>query len=218
MIFIEHFWHVVAHRQLLDLYKKHKPRGSFFQLTGEAILREFLLLTAHMIHEAEEIVKNYPVGEEAKATLEELKAVYAKGDTYDRTATNFPDCGIKIYRDKVLGHPLNNIKAILGKGLYEIHLKWETIDHTFALLRQFCTDVESEYSDEWKTETAKDEIIGLDAGFLEILYALLAAEELKELKLAVVKRGRPRIRLDWQADRFVLEDDDEGKSGSTNGH
>ena len=215
MIFIDHFWRVVAHRQLLDLYKEHKPVGSFFQLTGEAILREFLMLTAHMIHEADEIVKNYSVGERATATLDELKLVYAKGETDDRKATEFPDCGIKIYRDKVLGHPLNNIKAILGKDGYEIHLKWETVDQTFALLKRFCDDVERHYVGEWDMETAKDEIIGIDSDFLEVIYALRSAKELNDLKLEVAKRGRPRIRLDWRADQFVLDEDDDGKPGNT---
>lgn len=208
MIFIDHFWRVVAHRQLLDLYKKHQPHGSFFQITGEAILREYLLLIAHMIREAEEIVKNFSVGEHAKATLEELKAIYEKGETDDRKAVNFPNCGLKVYRDKVLGHPLNNIKAILGKDRYKIELKWDTVDRTFGLLKKFCNDIEEHYAHEWNMETAKDEIIGLDADFLEVIYALEAAKELQDLKLAVVKKGRPRIRFDWQTERFIFEDEE----------
>jgi hypothetical protein len=206
MIFIDHLWSVIAYWQLANLYRNEKLTGSFFQLTAIAIRNELLMRIAHTVHICEDIAKNYDVGEEATATLEEAKALFDKGNTDDRSALAFDDCGVKVYRDKIIGHPLNVIKAVLGKEEYKINLKWETVAETLEKLKLFASQVEDHYSESWEFSTYKEEVNGIDADFNEVIHSLKEAADYDKLKLEVTKRGRPRIMWDWQTGKFVFEE------------
>lgn len=206
MTFIDHLWSVVAYGQLINLYQKTPLPGSFFHLTALAVRNELLMRIAHTVHLCEVIADKHDVGPAASATLNEIKVLYERGYTDNKSALTFDDCGVKVFRDKVLGHPLNTIKTTLGKDEYQISLKWETVEETLSKLKLFATQVEMHYLDDWDFSTAKDEVIGVDDDFNHVISSLREAEDYDNLKFEISKRGSPRISWDWQKRAFVFED------------
>ena len=142
--------------------------------------------------------------------LEALKSIYNKGNAKDRSALDLKDCGVAAFRDKVLAHPVNKIKAILDKEEYAVSLNWETIQETIDKITGFCSVVETHNWPDWKTEHFLGET-GEGAGALkDIVGEVHDAAQYRRLRIEVSKRALtkpPRIVYDWNAKQFVLLDE-----------
>ncbi len=207
MAFIHDFWGTLSYWKLIKLYQANELSGSFFMLSALATRNELLMRIAHTVHLCEEIAKEYDVGADAEKALQEIRKLYAQGDTPNRSALNFEDCGVKPYRDKILAHPLDTLKEILGKGRYEISLKWETVEKTLDKIREFANEVEAHYTEigKWDFETHKD-VGGIEIGFDSLMIAMKDAAKYDRLKLAVRLKGRSVVVYDRQADEIVVEE------------
>jgi hypothetical protein len=209
MIFIEHYWGTMSYWELIKLFREQALPGAFFSLSALAIRNEFLMRIDHAVHLGEVIAGEYDVGEDAKRTLGEMKALYQKGDTKDRASLDFKDCGIKPFRDKVLAHPLCKIKSVLGKGEYQIALRWETVEWTLGLIRHFADQVEGHHRGlgTWDFSTHKGEMADVQTSFRAVLRAQEDAAKFDALKLAVsLKGGRAAVVRNLQTDEVSVED------------
>jgi len=121
-----------------------------------AVRNELLMQIAKSVKLCEEVAKVCVVGADAAVTLEEIKALAAKGDTRDRSVLEYPDCGVMPFRDKVLAHPLSQIKALHGKEPYRIDLQWATVEATLAKIQRFADQVEKHNAPRWELSTYKE--------------------------------------------------------------
>jgi hypothetical protein len=209
MKFINGIWTLVAYWRWLQHFREASdqfPRTLYFTLTVQAVRNELLMSVAHTVHLCDEIAKNHDIGSAAAASVKEIQTLYAKGDTPDRSTLIFDDCGVKPFRDKVLAHPLNDIKATLGKPEYQISLKWETVEETIAKINRFCDEVEAHNRADWDMSTYRGGDIGMDVGFSHLIRAFKALEKFENLKLEIGKKGNPRVHLDWNLDEVVIDD------------
>jgi hypothetical protein len=191
MKFIHSYWAMISYWEIIKLYRKHALPGAFFNLTMLACRNELLMRIAHTVHLCRQIAKEYDVGPDARTTLAEIEALFERGDTPDRSALNFDDCGVKPFRDKVLAHPLNQTKAVLGKQGYQISLKWATVEETLSKIKEFANEVEGHNlgSGKWHSATLKDEVIGLEPAFMDVKLALEAAAKFDRLRRAILIKG-----------------------------
>jgi hypothetical protein len=206
MAFIEHLWATIGYWQLVNYFRETNLSGSFFIFTRIAVRDKLLMLIAHSVHLCEEIAKEFDVGSHARETLEEIKVLYEKGDTRDRSVLTFEDCGVKAYRDKLLAHPLDHIKELLGKDQYQISLKWETIEQTLEKIKEFCDEVEVHHSGSWAMSTYKVEVPDVEVGIQAIRVAIERADKYETLQRKVALKGKATVFFDWQKDELVLED------------
>jgi hypothetical protein len=149
MKFINHLWLTTSYWQLAKACRATNPSGWFFELASFAFRNELLWGIDHGVHICREIAKNCDVGDAARKTLEEINDLHQKGETRDRNALVFEDCGVKVYRDKVLGHPADHIKELLGKDNYEFSLKWATVEETLNKIKRFADEVEQHNLGKW---------------------------------------------------------------------
>ena len=206
MTFINHLWLTIGYRQLVKAYVENQLGGIFFDLTGMAIRNELLMRIAHTVHLCEQIAEKFDVGNEARKTLTEILDLYKKGDSRDnRSVLKFEDCGVKPFRDKVLAHPLDHIKELLGKPQYQISLKWDTVDHTLHKIKEFCDQVERHNTSSWDMVSYKDEVAAVDFAFQKIMWSLTEAAKHNKLKHDIGIRGK-KVYWDCQKDEIVIEE------------
>jgi len=163
---------------------------------------------ARIVHLCREIAKNHDIGGAAQAVLKDIESLYANAKEDmpdDRTSLNFEDCGVKPYRDKLLAHPLNEIKAALGKPKYQISVKWKTVEDTIAKINEFCDEVEAHYQQEWNVSTYRGEHVGEDLGCSYLVRLADESEKWDRLKIKIAKKGNPRVHWDLNADKLVIE-------------
>ena len=211
MTFIHQFWGALSYWELMKMYRKYELHGAFFSLSALASRNELLMRIAHVVHLCKEVAKAYDIGNEATTTLAEIKKLYEKGDTPDRSVLQFEDCGVKPFRDKVLAHPLNPTKALLGKSECQILLKWDTVEQTLAKIREFADQVEEHNlrAGQWDFSTYKDAVDGVDVAFSAVMIALEDAAKYDRLQLAIkLKGGKATVSCDWRSgnDDIVVED------------
>jgi hypothetical protein len=205
MIFIGHLWGTVYY---WELYRTHELPGAFFSLTALAARNELLMRIAHAVHLCQEVAKEQDVGDEAKAALDEMLTLFERGDTLDRSVLTFEDCGVKPYRDKVLAHPLNNIKRLLGKDTYQISLKWATVEQTMNKIKQFADHVEQHNSSSGKSSwsTYKEDTGEMQRAFRAVTRALEDAAEYDLLKRQLIQKGgKATITLDRENHKIRLD-------------
>ncbi len=206
MVFINQYWGTLVYWQLIQLYRQHKPKGPFFGLTALACRDKLLLGLAHCVDLSREIARYYDVGPEAKKTVEEIVRLYQKGESSNRSEVQFEDCGIKVFRDKILAHPLDHIKEALGKPEYAISLQWQTVEDTLSKLRQFADQVEAHHSRHWNMLTVKEDVGGIDIAFTAVMVALEYAEKFRDLqRILIDKGGRASVHGDVANDQIVVE-------------
>jgi hypothetical protein len=207
MKLINHVWSTIIYRELARQYLADQPADPFFLLTWYAVRDKLLMGIAHAVMLCEQIAKQIDVGPEGKKALAELIDLYAKGNLADRSATDFDDCGVLVFRDKVIAHPLNKIKEIHDKDQYKISVKWETVDATIGKIREFCQNVEQHNVEEWNTSSYLEGTgEGADA-LKHVLFQMEEARKYHKLKFEVTKAGKPRIWYDWNSKRFVVENE-----------
>ncbi len=207
MVFINQFWWTLTHWQMIQLYKSKKLDGAFFALTGLAIQDKLLMEMVHTIHLCDEIAKNFDVGREAEQCLGEIKELFDKGESGDRGQASFQDCGIKPYRDKVLAHPIDHVREILGKGPIQISLKWETVEETFRKIKEFCNAVEQHHAGGWDFSTYKDEVSGADIGLEVVLNLMEDGKKYDELRRQIIVRERVMVGLDSRTLDLVIREE-----------
>jgi hypothetical protein len=205
MKLINHFWSTIAYWELAKQYIKDQPSGSFFYLTWFAVKDKMLMNIAHDVHLCEQMATQIDIGLDGKKALAELQELYKKGDLDDRSALDFEDCGMKVFRDKVTAHPANQIKEILGKEPYKISVKWETIEATIGKIREFCQAVERQNLDDWNSSSYLEGTgDGADA-LKSVMRSMGDAKQYDDLKVKVAKAGKPRVWYDWNGRAFVIE-------------
>jgi hypothetical protein len=206
-IFVNHYCCVISFWEIIKAYRTKKLRGAFFSFLGLAARNELLMRIAHSVKLCEEIVKEYDVGDDAKFTLGEIKSLFEKGDTPDRSALKFENCGIKPFRDKILAHPLNQTKAVLGKPEYEISLQWETVEATLSKIKVFADQVEEHYrqAGRWNVATYKDGIAEVEDDFRAVMAAMEDGEKYNKLRREVMLKGKATVSMDWKKREIVIE-------------
>lgn len=205
MRLIEHVWLTIFYRELSKQYLTDQPTDYFFVLTWHAVKDKMLMGVAHAVTLSEQIATQIDIGPEATKALEELKDIYKKGDLKDRTALDFDDCGVMVFRDKVIAHPLNKIKEIHGKDPYKVSVKWETVDATIGKLMTFCEAVERYNVEDWNSSSYLEGTgEGADA-LKRMLFYMEEARKYDELKFKITKLGKPRVWYDWNSKDFVVE-------------
>jgi hypothetical protein len=204
MKFINHLWLTMSYWQLTKACKENNPPGLFFELASHAFRNELLMQIDHSVHLCRQIAANYDVGSAAEKTLKEINDLHQQGETSDRAALVFEDCGVKPFRDKVLAHPLGHIKELLGKGKYELSLKWATVEQTLNKIKQFADEVEQHNLAKWDLTSYKERVDAVDFGFQQIMLALKNAAKYDQLKLAVSGKVE-RVYRDWEKDEIVIE-------------
>ena len=205
MTFINHLWVTIGYWHLLNAYKQNALQEVFFDLTGLAVRNEFLMRIAHTVHLCQEIDKEFDVGPDAQNTLKEVVQLYEKGDSLDRRVMTFKDCGIKPFQDKVLAHPLDHIKELLGKPPYHISVKWETMEETLEKIKQFCDLVERHHAGSWDLTSYKDEVRAVDVAFQKVMWGLKEGAKYEMLKQEVGLRGE-KVHWDPQKDEIVIDE------------
>jgi hypothetical protein len=207
MTFINYYWSIVSFWEIIKAYRTKELQGPFFSFSALATRNELLMRIAHAVKLCEEIAKEYDVGVEAHQTLGEIKALFAKGDTPDHSVLKFEDCGIKPFRDKILAHPLNQTKAVLGKPKYEISLKWDTVEKTLERIKVFAGQVEEHYrqTGHLTCSTYKDEIGDMETAFRAVTIAMEDAEKYDKLKREIASKGKATVILDWNTREIVVE-------------
>src|SRR5262245_47140228 len=206
--FIDHLWLMVAFWSLMKGYKRSESKqlkGGYFYLSMIATRDQFFMTIAHTFHLCAEIVKQYDVGDDAKARFAELQEIFTQRDTQDRSVLTFDDCGIKAFRDKVLAHPSDHIKALHGKEPLKISLKWETVEKTVKQINEFADCVEMHYG--W-TQTHKEGILGLDDDFLGVVFAMRDSEKYDVLmRNIMLKGGKASVAVDWMQHELAIVDE-----------
>jgi hypothetical protein len=204
---VDHLCVTLVDLQLVQLYRKKAPRDHFFEYTYRALLNDLLMRIAHTVHICQEVASEFHIGQNAKSTLDEIIALFSKGNSKDRSALIFDDCGIGPFREKCLGHPLNPIKRLLGKQEYVISLKWETVESTFEKIKQFCDEVEAHYASQWKLSTWKQEVGGVEDCFERIVIGLGLGDKYDSLMRVVMCKGICKVSWDWQKREIIVMED-----------
>jgi len=207
MKLIHHVWSTIFYWELVQQYMKDRPTDNFFHLTWYAIKDKLLLAIANTVPLCEQIITQIDIGPDAEKAFAELKELYKKGDLGDRSTLDFEDCGVKVLRDKVIAHPLSQIKEILGKDPYKISMKWDTVEATIDKIREFCAAVERHNAKDWQSSSYLQSTgDGADA-LKYILRSMEDAKKYHKLKLEIAKKGKPRVWYNWTSKDFVIEDD-----------
>ncbi len=201
---INHLWGTLVDWQLVQSYRKKAPRDYFFQYTYRALLNDLLMRIAHTVHICQELANEFHVGQKAKSTLYEIIALFTKGNSKDRSALIFDDCGVGPFRDKCLGHPLNPIKRLLGKQEYVISLRWETVERTFEKIKQFFDEVEEHYVGHWNLTTWKQEVSGVEDCFERVIIGLGLGDKYERLMRVVMCKGTCKVSWDWQKREIIV--------------
>jgi hypothetical protein len=208
MKLINHVWATVFYRELARQYLADQPLEPFFLLMWYAVKDKLLMGIAHAVTLCVQIAKQIDIGPEGKKALAELKELYAKGDLEDRLASDFDDCGVKVFRDKVIAHPANKVKEIQGKDPYKVSVKWETVDATIEKIREFCQAVERHNADHWKNTSSYLGETGDGASALKLILSQMEeARKYHKLRSEVAQAGRPRIWYDWNSKEFIVENE-----------
>jgi hypothetical protein len=162
---------------------------------------------SRIVQLCKEIGKNYDIGSAAQAALKDIESLYAKGEIPDdRMALVFEDCGVKVFRDKQLAHPLNEIKATLGKPNYQISMKWTTVEETIGKINKFCDEVEAHHRNDWGLTTYRGEHVGDDSGCSYVVRLIEKAGKWEHLKAQIAEKGSLMVHWDWNAGVLVIED------------
>jgi hypothetical protein len=201
---VNHLWGTLVDWQLVRLYRQKAPRDRFFEWTYRALLNNLLMRIAHTVHICQEVAKEFHVGQNAKSTLDEIIALFTKGDSRDRSARIFDDCGVGPFRDKCLGHPLNPVKRLLGKEEYVISLRWETVERTFEKIKQFFDEVEEHYAEDWNLSTWKQEVSGVEDCFARVITGLGLGDKYESLMRVVMRKGACKVSWDWQKREIIV--------------
>ncbi|MEI7688000.1 MAG: hypothetical protein WCL32_23580 [Planctomycetota bacterium] len=211
MKFIDELWGMQSYWELILEYRKNPTmQGAFFSLSALATRNELLMRIAHVVHLCEEISKNFEIGTDATESLDEIRSLYTKGDSRNSAHLKFVDCGVKPFRDKVLAHPLNKIKTILGKDEIEISLPWQTIEQTIAKIKEFANWVEvfNNQAKRWSLSTYKDKIGDIDHAFRRVVIAFEDSKKFRQLEHKVALRGgKATVRFNWQTREMTILDD-----------
>ncbi len=206
MEFVQSYWRARAYWQYFNLIGKEgfgDLSKIFFDWIGTAVRNELLMKLDHCVHLAGMIADEHDVGDAARNTLERLRAVHAKGDTRDRSELSFEDCGIKPFRDKLIAHPLNVGKAVLGKPEYKISLSLATVEQTLNLIKQFADEAEQHNLPHWES-SCKENIGFVEASFSSIACAIEAAAKYESLKHEIALKGRAMVEWNWEKDEIVI--------------
>lgn len=210
MTFIHSYWSMIAYWEMIKGYRKHELPGAFWSLNALACRNQFLMQIAHTVKLCAIVTKAYDIGSDALATFNQIQALFAKGDANKRSVLKFEDCGVLVFRDKVLAHPLNEQQKLLGKPEFEISLKWDTVEQTLIKIKEFADQVEQHNIRKGSLDfsTYKDEVGGPDIGFMTVTWALEEAEKHDKLKLAVrLKGGKATVSCSYQKDsELVVEE------------
>lgn len=173
---INDVWYVLCQWQTVQKFKEYKPDGSFFRLSWYATKNELLMSINRVIQVVNSVKEELDLEVDAQVLLEELNALHEKG--YDnQRGTDYENCGIKAYRNKVLGHPVDVIRAILGKE-FKISLDWDTVEETIISLKEFCHAVEQQNANKWNVTSYLDKVYGVDEGFDKVMNGLYDGESL----------------------------------------
>ncbi len=212
MKFIDDFWGMYSYWELIGEYRKHPMQGAFFSLSALATRNELFMRITHLVDLCEQMGKNYDIGPDATQSLDEIRVLYDRGTSKNSAATKFLDCGLKAFRDKVLAHPCNSIKKILGKDEIEISLPWSTVEQTINKIKEFANRVErfNNESKLWNVSTYKDKIGDLDASFRRVVIALENSKKYDKMTQQIALRGgKATVSFDWR-DRELRICDDPG--------
>ena len=199
MILINHVWSTIFYWELTKQYLVDRPTDGFFVLTWHAVKDKMLMGTDHAVALCKNIATQIDIGPGGKKVLAQLLDLHGKGDLRNHSALDFDDCGVKVFRDKVLAHPLSKIKEILGKDPYKVSVKWETIEATIDKIREFCQAVEQHNLQDWNASNYLEGTGEGADGLKRILFYIEEAKKYDDLKFKIGKLGKPRVvRLEQQ--------------------
>jgi hypothetical protein len=208
MVFVNHYWETLSWWEMVKLFRKHQPRGVFFGLNAMACRNQLLMNIALAVKLCEFIQKTYQINGKAAKTLDELKSLYDREETKNRDKLHFPDCGIAVFRNKILAHPLNHVKKMQGKE-YEIDLKWDTVEETLTTIKQFANEVEEHFSqrNNWDFATYKEEVAGLEASFGDVISSMDDAANYHKVRREIMlKGGKATVSCSWRpSDEIVVD-------------
>jgi hypothetical protein len=190
MTFIEGIWGMVSFWEAIKLFRKHPLQGAFFGLTALACRNELLMRISHCVHLCEVAATEFELGKDAEKTLDEVKELFARGDTQDRKTVVFDDCGVKPFRDKILAHPLNHCKVLHDKERYLINLKWDTVEATLNKIKLFASQVECHNNAIGVLDVSTyKEGVGLESSFKSLVLSLEASANYRQLQRAIMEKG-----------------------------
>jgi hypothetical protein len=198
---------VTAYSQLVKRYREKRPEGSFFYLTFNALRNELLMAISRQVGLCRAIGEKVDIGPAAKSTLADLEQEYKKLDTEDRNVLDFPDCGVKVMRDKSLAHFGSQIKKILDKNQYKITLKWETVERTISSIDKFCKEVEEHNQADWQSSTILGDVHGVEHGFDSVMTWMEMGHKYDDLSHKIALRGKCTVSVDWTKHEIVVHDD-----------
>jgi hypothetical protein len=210
--FIDHYWGTLAFWQMVQLYREHNPPGAFFNLAGMAIRDHFLMRLSHTFHLCNTIQDEYIVGPKAEKIYAKIIALADRGYTKNakqrkkRNDSMANDCGINLFRNEVLAHPVGKEQILLGKTPSELSLKWETVKETLSKINQFCAEIEHHYLKTWNYQAYKEEVEGITDAFMSALYAIKDGEKYDLLRRKIMPRGQATVEWDRETDDLVLHE------------
>jgi hypothetical protein len=199
---VEEVWAIIPLWELLREYNAKKPEGPFFFITYFAIRNDLIIRICRTIELCDK-VPDSALDDFARLKRTELRGLYNKGRiTTGKPQLDFPDCGLKVLRDKILAHPDAQGNELLEKDPYAISVKWKTIGETIEQLTKFCQAVES--SQNFGFHHMGE--MGDGARSLRpILSAMDDAKKLRKLKLEMTARGNPiTVSFDFATNEFVI--------------
>jgi hypothetical protein len=204
---IDLMWQIALRWEILQQYKDSQPNGVFFALSSFDTREAFFRKLSHAVALCEEVAKHPDIGLEGQVRLEELRALYKKAESEDRSRLDYDDCGLKVYRDKVLAHPVNPSKDLGGKEQLKISMKWETVEQTLAKLREFCAAVERHKVADWKTTSYLGETGEAADDLKYVLRCMQEAKEYDRLKQQLCGQ-KATVWYDWKTEKFMIKKQD----------
>ena len=127
------------------------------------------------------------VGEEGKKAFDALRALCERG----RDEEDFEDCGVSVYRDKVLGHPLNAVSTVLGKNTFAVSLDWKTVEEAIQLMGKFLEAVEFYHCDKgtWDHTSVLGEMVDVEMDFKGLVIKFEDAAKYDNLARRILQKG-----------------------------
>jgi hypothetical protein len=208
--FIQHYWLTLAYWEIMKCYRTTHLGGAFFALSSLATQNELMMCIVRIVDLCNQMEREYPdLGDGVKNALVEINTVYARGHKEDRACTKFENCGIKVFRDKVLAHPVTQVKALFGRNELQISVEWGTVEATLNAVKKFADQVEEHYCRSGHSDftTDKEAVAGVGPAFLRVALDIRDSKRYDELKLEIAKKGgKASVIYDRIKDEIVVED------------
>lgn len=191
--FLKLYWTTIAYWEFVKAYREKPLAGPAMALAALAA-RNCLLFTIDKFVELCNKTANHrhpdlrpDFGDTGMKSLDALLATCERGSK----EKDYEDCGVSVFRDKELGHPLNAIKLVLDKEPFAVSLEWRTVEETISLMSKFMEDVEVYHCDKgtWDFTSVKSQMIDVQDDYRGLVIKFEDAAKYDNLARRICLKG-----------------------------